>query len=174
MTGRHEWHRDPMVLLEALHILSKHGIHCKTIITQDGPLLPQMKRYSQSHGLDVDFPGFVSYKKLIDLYQKCSCFVATGRAEPWGLRVNDALQCGAPIVISSGMGAVKLVNDYACGLSFPQGNADALADNLALLIEDKERYCKLAQSAFVAAKACHPIAKAAEIVDVIKSRFSGW
>lgn len=174
MTGRHEWHRDPMVLLKALRVLAMRGVRCKAVITQDGPLLPSMKQFAKSYGLAVEFVGLVPYDRLVDLYQECSCFVATGWSEPWGIRVNDALQCGAPLIVSDGMGAVKLVKDYPCGLAFPAGNSVALADQLESLIGSEERYCRLAEAVCGAADACHPFKIAAKIAGVIQANYLLW
>jgi len=174
MTGRHQWHRDPMVLLKALTILAGRGVRCRTVVSQDGPLLPEMQRYAGRHGLDVEFAGFVSYERLLELYQECTCFVGTGRAEPWGIRVNDALHCGAPLAISEGMGAVKLVRDYACGFSFPRRDAAALAANLEDLIRDEKHYLRCATAVCRAAAECRPFVKAGAVAATIQRRFPGW
>lgn len=174
MTGCHDWHRNPMVALQALKILKQRGVACRTVITQKGPLLESMKAFSTANQLDVEFAGFVSYERLLELYQNCSCFLAAGRSEPWGIRVNDALHCGAPLVVSEGMGAVKLISDHGCGLSFTNNSPVDLAGGLQSLIQDKARYLKLAERVRAAAEACMPHTKAHSIVSEIRSRFPDW
>ncbi len=174
LTGLHEWHRNPEVLLQALYLLKQRGVSCHTIITQAGPLLFRMKRFAEKHNLDVEFVGFVSYERLLELYQTCSCYVASGRSEPWGMRVNDALHCGAPLIVSEGMGAVKLVKDYKCGLPFVNNNPKDLADKLEALIKQNDLYLQIAQGVRAASDACMPHHKAKVIASEIQTRFPNW
>ena len=39
------------------------------------------------------------------------------------MRLNDALNCGSPLVVSRGMGGVRLVDEYGCGLAFDVGDS---------------------------------------------------
>lgn len=174
MTGCHDWHRNPMLALHALKILKQRGVACRAVVTQEGPLLASLKAFSAASQLDVEFTGFVPYERLLELYQTCSCFLATGRAEPWGIRVNDALHCGSPLLVSEGMGAVKLVKDHGCGLSFPNKSPVALADRLQSLIQDESHYLQIAERVRVAAEACMPQAKAYLIASAIETRFPMW
>lgn len=174
MTGSHDWHRNPLVLLQALALLKQRGITCKAVITQEGPLLPSMKAFASRHRLNVDFAGFVPYGRLVELYQTCSCFVATGRSEPWGIRLNDALHCGAPLVVSEGMGAVKLVKDYGCGFDFLNNDPESLADRLSALIVNENHYLQIAKRVRDAAEACLPHHRARVIAGEVTERFPGW
>ena len=174
LTGIHQWHRSPMVLLKALNELSKKGISYKCIITQEGPLLGKLKDYAAKNKLDVDFLGFVSLDRLVELYETCSVYVGSGNNEPWGMRLNDALQCGAPLLVNRGMGGAKLVDDYGCGVAFNRGNFKELASILENLITDKRRYAEIADRAFSAATKVSPQNKAYEMAEIISSQYSGW
>lgn len=176
LSGIHKWHRDPMVLLKALSILKKEGIRPKCYITQDGPLLEKMKEYATNQGLsNIEFLGFVAMDTLIHLYETCSVYVGAGQAEPWGMRLNDVLQCGAPLIVSRGMGGVKLVDDYCCGLSFDRGDAAGLADAIKKMIIDKDSYLTYAENAYNAALAVAPAKKAVEMSKAIQHKFaSKW
>lgn len=174
MTGRLEWHRNPMVLLKAMRILKLKGVSSKAIITQDGPLLERVRRYVNKHKLSVILKGFVTYDELLHLYQTCSCFVASGRSEPWGIRVNDALHCGSPLVVSEGMGAKKIVKDYGCGLVFSNNNPDDLANKLEYLITDKPRYLAIVNKVKQASLECLPVAISSRIADEIRSQYISW
>ena len=174
MTGMHEWHRDPLVLVDAMRILVADGIRCRAIVTQHGPLTPAIQRRLVDHALPVQLVGIVSSAELARLYQTCSCFVATGRAEPWGIRVNDALHCGAPLIISDGMGAVKIVRDFRCGRSFRAGDAVSLAEVLRTYATDREEYLQAAHLVREASEACMPRRKAREIAAVIRRMGVGW
>ena len=175
LTGIHQWHRSPMVLLKALNILEKRGIDYKCYITQEGPLLKRMKSYASHCQLrNVSFLGFLPLPELVTLYENCSVYVGCGSHEPWGMRLNDALQCGAPLVISDGMGGSKLIDDYRCGAKFKKGNYRQLADILESMIKVEAQYLEYSRNAYIAALNINPDNKAKSIADTIRSRFPEW
>jgi glycosyltransferase involved in cell wall biosynthesis len=134
------WHRGPDLLIEALVLLKDWGVHFEASFTGTGPLEMAMRARAMAAALPVQFLGRVPMNDLIQLYEGCSVFVAPGRQEPWGIRVNDALNAGAPTVVSRGMGAVKLIDDYAVGSSFAAGDITHLAWQLRRLATDGEHY----------------------------------
>ena len=157
LTGIHEWHRSPMILLRALHELDKRGVFYRCNITQEGPMLEKMKRYAQKNNMqNIFFWGFVPLHKLVDMYETCSVYVGTGNNEPWGMRLNDALQCGAPLIINRGMGGAKFVRDYDCGLLFDKNDFRCLADCLENLIKNRDLYEYVSIKAYHAAKEICP------------------
>ncbi|MTU92605.1 glycosyltransferase, partial [Parabacteroides merdae] len=105
---------------------------------------------------NVEFLGFVDISKLIDLYESCSVYVGCGNYEPWGMRLNDCLQCGAPLIVNRGMGGVKMVDEYNCGLSFNRGDYIGLANAMERLMTDKALYLQIAKNAIYAAEEIRP------------------
>ena len=173
-TGSLTWHRGSDVLVKALKFLKDRGIAYHATITQKGPLANQLKQIASDSNLPIDFPGFVPMASLKRLYETCSVFVGAGRREPWGMRLNDALNCGAPLVVSRGMGGVKIVEDYECGLAFNNEDPVDLADKLQRLATNAKLYEECACNAIVAAKQCSPDSKAAELVSLIKRKYPQW
>lgn len=172
-TGILSKYRGADVLVEALRILKDRGVPYRATITQTGELLELLKEKASRYQLPIDFVGFVEMPKLIELYETCSVYVGAGRHEPWGMRLNDALQCGAPLVVSRGMGGVKLVDDYSCGMSYENGNAKELAAQLTKLATDLDFYDCRAGLAENAAMHCAPDAKSKEFVSIIVSKKIG-
>jgi glycosyltransferase involved in cell wall biosynthesis len=173
-TGIPSWHRGTDLLPKAMKLLKNWGIPCRATITQNGPLVEKMRNYSSRHSLNIDFTGFVSIENLLNLYENCSCYVALGRQEPWGIRVNDALHCGAPLLISRGMGADKLINDYNCGLCFHSNDHVDLANQLRRLMEDSNYYLSINDSLREASFQSLPENAAKRIGTIIKERFPNW
>jgi len=167
-TGVMAKYRGADVLVEALRLLKSRGVNYRATITQKGELFDTLKARAKSFGLPIDFPGFVEMPELIRLYETCSVYVGAGRSEPWGMRLNDALQCGAPLVVSRGMGGVQLIDRYRCGLDFPVGNAVRLADVLEKMAMDSSFYKQLADNAVAAASKIAPAAKAKELIIMLK------
>lgn len=170
-TGLMAYHRGHDVLVEALIFLKRWGYEFKATFTQKGPSFEKLRKISKENNLPIDFAGFVPLDKLIHLYETCSVYVGTGRDEPWGMRLNDVLQCGTPLVVSRGMGGVQLVDEYHCGSSFAKDDAIDLAKKLARMIDDKQYYVECLKNAQEAAKAISPEQKAKELVAIIKRRF---
>jgi glycosyltransferase involved in cell wall biosynthesis len=155
------------VLVKALKLLKDRCVNYRAIITQEGELLPELKKLAAKHNLPIEFPGFLPMDELIRLYENCSVYVGSGKSEPWGMRLNDALNCGAPLIISRGMGGVKMVDDYKCGLYYSNNNAKDLADQLQRLAENKNLFLSVATKAYQAQEKISPECKARELFDVI-------
>lgn len=169
LSGLHQWHRSPWILLRALDILKKKGIVPKCYITQSGLYLGKMKDYAKKHQLsNVEFLGFVDISKLIHLYETCSVYVGCGNYEPWGMRLNDCLLCGAPLIVNRGMGGVKMVDEYDCGLSFNRGDYFGLADAIERLMTDETLYLQIAKNAINAAEEIKPEKAAEKYANQIK------
>lgn len=175
LSGIHEWHRSPNILLNALKILNDRGLNFKCIITQNGPLLDSLKAYATTHNLThkIDFLGFVEMKKLIQIYENCSVYIGAGNYEPWGMRLNDVLQCGAPLIVNQGMGGKLLVDKYKCGLTFKRNNPVDLANQLEKLIQNKKKYLEISQCAYSAAKEISPQIIASQIYNQIR-HYANW
>lgn len=124
-------------------------------------------------GLDEDvglvLPGFVGADEVVKLHEQCDVFVAAGRDEPWGIRVNDALNFGKPVLVSDGMGARKLVEETGAGLVFKSGSAADLAVKLRELMNNYEHFVARAREA---AGKISPTAKAGELLAEIERRIA--
>ena len=173
-SGIMTWHRGVDTLVEALRLLSSRGVEYRAVITQNGPLFERVKAKAIRFGLPVEFTGFVPLDRLINLYETCSVYVGAGRHEPWGMRLNDVLNCGAPLVVSRGMGGAKLVDDYGCGATFQAGNARQLADALERMIRDRAYYAKILEQTVIAADIIRPEKQAARLVKKIEDTIPGW
>lgn len=173
-TGIMAKYRGADVLVEALHILKMRGVDFHATITQKGELWSTLKAKAKAFNLPIDFPGFVEMPELIKMYETCSVYVGAGRYEPWGMRLNDALHCGAPLVVSRGMGGVQLVDAFNCGLAVAPGDACALADAIERLATEDTLYAEVASNAVHAAEMCLPVRKARELVRSIQEYVPGW
>ena len=102
--------------------------------------------------LEVKFTGGkVDAAQLPGLYEWADVVVACGLCEPWGMRVNDVLLEGVPVVVSDGMGAAMLCDAYGCGCVVPKGDANALAAVLERCANDREFLAHLRSGAKMAA-----------------------
>ena len=121
-------------------------------------------------GIAVDLActnGEVSEEEMTRLYGSADVFVACGLCEPWGMRVNDSIHAGVPVVVSDGMGAKWLVDQFGCGCVFPAGDEAALAKILERFAKDEEFRARLGSGAGAAHKAWMPEARARVWLDAV-------
>ncbi|WP_352976714.1 glycosyltransferase family 4 protein [Mesorhizobium sp. M1005] len=170
LTGEHTRHRDPLVFVRAIKLLreSHPSLHFEGVVCGSGPLAGELERFISRNNLPVQMKGFVSLPELVHQYMTADCFVAAGRSEPWGIRINDAVQCGCPVIVSEGMGAKKLVSDTDCGYVFQRGSPEDLADKMRRLVLDRDEYLRVAGNMRVAARTCSPGRNAGCLAAAIK------
>lgn len=118
---------------------------------------------------ELVLPELVEADEVVRLYEQCDVFIAAGRDEPWGIRVNDALNFGKPVLVSDGMGAKKLVEETGAGFVFKSGSA---ADLAAKLRELMKGYAHFASRAREAAGRISPTAKAGALLAEIERRIA--
>ncbi|NUQ26918.1 MAG: glycosyltransferase family 4 protein, partial [Acidobacteriaceae bacterium] len=79
----------------------------------------------------VRFAGFRNQAELPRFFDLASVFVLPSRHEPWGLIVNEVMNAGRAVIVSTDVGSQRdLVTDGVEGCVFPVGNIDALTDAL--------------------------------------------
>ena len=119
--------------------------------------------------VELVLPEFVGQDEVVKLYEQCDVFIAAGRDEPWGIRANDALNFGKPVLVSDGMGTRKLVEETGAGLVFKSGSAADLAAKLRELMKNYEHFAARAREA---AGKISPTAKARELLAEIERRIA--
>lgn len=112
--------------------------------------------------------GSIPAAELASLYASCDIFVACGLCEPWGIRVNDAIHAGLPVVVSTGMGASWLVGCFWCGAVFSSGKAHDLAKILARFASDTDFASRCRVGVASAHKAWTPEARAKVFIENIR------
>lgn len=111
--------------------------------------------------------GAMGEKELVGAIRGARAVVACGYCEPWGMRINDALLEGTPVIVSDGMGARVLVEKYGCGCVVPKGDVEALAEVIRRIERDEEFYRHLQSGAQAAARGISPTAMAEEWLSAV-------
>jgi len=77
----------------------------------------------------VDYRGFVQPSDLANVYEESGVFLLTSLFEPWAVVIMEACAAGLPVGCTTRCGAsVELIRDRYNGVTFPPGNAKAIAD----------------------------------------------
>lgn len=148
----------------ALHILHT-GIETKY---RDVATLRRAVDVLRGKGISVDLActrGKTSDEEMARLYGWADVFVACGLCEPWGMRVNDAIHAGLPVVVSDGMGAKMIVEQCGCGSVYKAGDAKALADALLRFAKDRAFADGCCAGVAKAHEAWSPATKAKEFLE---------
>jgi glycosyltransferase involved in cell wall biosynthesis len=138
--GIMKWHEreDPLVLIQAFRRLLEHKPEARLVLVGDGPLRPEVEEMIRGIEDKLCLPGYAPYSDLPKYYALADVFVHPAQSEPWGVSVNEAMACGVPVVLSSGVGAAKdLVIEGETGFVFRVGDSVALAQTLANCIAQR-------------------------------------
>jgi hypothetical protein len=90
---------------------------------------------------------------VIDTMQKADVLVLPSLAEGCALVVLEALACGLPVIITPNTGSLEFVRDGCEGFIVPICRADAIADRLNVLNQDRGLLAHMSQNAQTAAAA---------------------
>jgi glycosyltransferase involved in cell wall biosynthesis len=111
----------------------------KLIILGDGPLRDELTALSQELGItdSVWMPGYDNnpyrYMAASDV------FVLASAWEGCPIALQEAMACGAPVVVTDAPGGMKDIIEYGKhGLLVPTGNPEALAQGILSVLTDSE------------------------------------
>lgn len=113
--------------------------------------------------------GKATKEDVSRLFASSDVFVACGLCEPWGMRVNDAIHARISTVVSRGMGAFWLVDQFKCGWTFPAGDAQKLADIFQMISNDRGKLAEAGRAAKTASEAWTPQARARVFLEAVSS-----
>jgi glycogen synthase len=126
------------IVLRALAILKASGLMPHLTIVGDGPERGSLEQLAGEFKVlgQVNFTGLVSTEKLAGLLNRHRILVVPSLYnEPFGLVAVEGIACGCVVVGSSGGGLPEAIGP--CGLTFPNGDASALAQRLRQLLTDQ-------------------------------------
>lgn len=161
------------VLLNALRMLNEQQVRFSCDITGYGPEEANLRAMAKDFGLGdcVSFCGVLPTAELDALMNRTDIFVAPGLREPWGIRINEAIQAGLAVVLSDGIGACELIKAGGCGAVFRSGNSASLAESLASLLSDPVKLADCKAKAVKYRERIHPQAAARYFEDVLRHTF---
>lgn len=130
------------ILIRALYKISSKGIKnfiCH--ITGKGSMLKKLQLMIDDFGLNdcVKMEGVMDNAEYSRLLSCIDVLVAPGRVEPWGIRINEAIQRGQAVIVSDGLGASVLVKESRGGEVFHSGNHNELANAIVNLVVNPEK-----------------------------------
>lgn len=143
--GRLVSDKGASVLLEAMAFLEAKP---RLTIAGDGPERASLERQAIDLELQsrVDFIGAQTSEELAKLLRQHQILVVPSRwQEPFGIVALEGIASGCVLVGSAEGGLAEAIGP--CGLTFPNGDAQALAHALSRLLEDPAEQNRLRQNA---------------------------
>ena len=136
--GRVKRYKGLDVLLRALAILLPYKPGLRLAVAGSGDDVPRLKKLAVELGAEsaVDFLGFVTESRKMELYHEARIVVNSSLKEGWGLTSIEANACGTPVVATDVPGLCDSVRHGETGFLVPFGDADAFAEAMKILLED--------------------------------------
>ena len=159
------------LLLESLRILGARGLHPDLTVIGSGPELMPMKSLAQRLKVQeqVNFVGARNAAEIAEILNQHRILVVPSRyAEPFGIVAVEGIACGCAVVGSSGGGLPEAIGP--CGLTFKNGDADALAQSLERLLSDAGERAQLTAHAPEHLAQFHPTRIANSYLNLFSSK----
>jgi glycogen(starch) synthase len=128
------------LFLKALAILQQSGVTATATIVGDGPERRSLEQKAGKLGLEksVVFPGAKSRSELPEILNQHRVLVVPSLwPEPFGIVALEGIACGCVVAGSADGGLPEAIGP--CGLTFPNGDAPALASVLKTLLTEPAR-----------------------------------
>jgi len=139
--GRLKKYKRVDLVIEAVARLRDEGIDVELLVGGAGDQMENLRGLSARLRVDdrVDFLGFVTEERKLELLRTSWLHVLTSPKEGWGISNLEAAACGTPTVASDAPGLRESVLDGETGLLVPHGDVGAVATAVATLISDDAR-----------------------------------
>jgi glycosyltransferase involved in cell wall biosynthesis len=118
--------------LQAIDRLSSDWEIC---IAGDGPYLPTLREMARGIDKPVQFLGFLSGERLLDLYQSAKIFVFPSIRENFPVVLLEAMNAGCAVITTNSRGCAEVVQD--AGIKVAPKDIDGLRNALHYLINDE-------------------------------------
>lgn len=136
--GRLSPRKGQDVVLEALRILKNAGFTPRTQLAGTAFVgyewYEDQLRQTIHDNLMSSYVTLVGYVDAAVFYRHNSIIVVPSRQEPFGLVAAEAMASGCLTIVSETEGLVEIVTSEDQGLTFPPGDARALAEKLAKVL----------------------------------------
>jgi glycosyltransferase involved in cell wall biosynthesis len=136
------------ILLQALDQLKNRGVRPSATIIGTGPEEVELRAMTQRLDLaeQVVFAGTLRGNELARRLARHRIIVVPSRwAEPFGVVALEGIACGCAVIGSTDGGLPEAIGP--CGVTFPNGSADLLADAIERLLRDGRQLAAMHEAA---------------------------
>ena len=124
-------------LISAAAEIRKSVPNVVLLVVGDGPHRENLEEAVRRRGLErhVFFTGYVERKELKQIYSLADVFVFASKTETQGLVINEAMQCGTPVVAIGAMGILDVMHDNIGGFLVADDMGE-FCEKTMLLLDD--------------------------------------
>jgi glycosyltransferase involved in cell wall biosynthesis len=152
--GRLVWEKGLREVFEAARLLRSRCPRARLAVIgpldpekSDGLTAPDLARISEETG--VVFPG--ERRDIEVVYGALDAYVLASHREGFPRSAMEAAAMGCPVIATDIRGCRQVVDHGSNGLLFPVGDAAALADAIASVVEDDARRASMGEAAIAKA-----------------------
>jgi len=95
----------------------------------------------------VNYLGYVSFEKLVDLYANSHIFIFPTLGEGYGLVLLEAMSAGLPILASPNCGAADIIVENENGMLLKPGETSDIIDKINYIDSNRELLKKMSENA---------------------------
>ena len=138
------------ILLEGFNITRQKHPNICLLLVGDGPLRNQIENYIESNNVDnCILTGFRPYSELPKFYTIADVFIHPGRAEAWGVSVNEAAACKLPIITSDYVGSHSdLIIQGKSGYVFKSEYSKDLSKAMEFFVTNKDQLKEMGEVSY--------------------------
>jgi len=147
--GRLDTQKGHRYFIEAASMLLEQRRNLKFLIVGDGPLMESLKTLSSEKGMDDDiiFTGYCTNIPLIQSMIDIQVFPSLWEGTP--LTAFEAMSMKLPIVSTDVDGLGEVLKNKKNALIVPPRDSQALADKMAILLDNEDMARGLAENACI-------------------------
>jgi len=142
--------KNQAMLIRALMRLRGQVANARLLLVGADNAGGEVHKLARESGSEVDFLGVRN--DVAELLAMCDVYAASSLREGLPVNVMEAMASGLPVVAVDNRGHRSLISDGETGLLVAPGDADAMAEKIALLLRDSEIYREIARNAAEAVK----------------------
>ncbi|HVS01631.1 MAG TPA: N-acetyl-alpha-D-glucosaminyl L-malate synthase BshA [Thermoanaerobaculia bacterium] len=109
----------------------------RLLMVGDGPERPRVEQRCREYGSCKDITFIGNLPLVEEVLIGADVFLLPSQSESFGLAALEAMSCKVPVVATRAGGLPEVIADGECGLLFPVGDVDGMADGVARLLADE-------------------------------------
>ena len=146
--GRAEYEKAPDRLIEVWRLVARRHPDWTLRMFCTGAMLDELKAKVQEYGLQQQIAFMPPTRNMLQEYMSSSICVLTSRFEGFPVVLQEAMGCGVPCVsFNCPSGPRYIITDGEDGFLVKDGDIEAFAAKVCLLMEDEQLRCQLGRKA---------------------------
>lgn len=140
-------------LVKAFRYVQDQIPESKLLIAGKGDAYGELKEVAERLNLEgLSFRGEISEEEMVNLLQQAWIFITPSMKEGWSITVIEANACGTPAIAYDVPGLRDSIRHGYNGLLVKNGDVEALADAMKMVLVDQELRERLSKNALEWAK----------------------